>query len=146
MPPQICSGLVPQLPLRSMAVAPRFGWSDLFSRVTPLVLGAAGQGGGGGVFFWLAMFAVAVSPIACGIIVGTRRGIGVGGLTFLGVLMLYVAIAFAGCMLVLQRSDRDLPVSDARQVWKATGRIFRIAGRSRLLRGSGLSFLRARSV
>jgi hypothetical protein len=70
--------------------------------VLALVLGAAGQGGGGAVFFWLAAFAAAVSPIVCGIIVGTRRGIGAGVLTFLGVLMLYVAIAFAGCMLVLR--------------------------------------------
>ena len=63
---------------------------------------AGGRKGGGGDFgvslSFLALFAMLVCSIICAVMVGKRKGGGIGFLAFLGIQILYIGIAFAGCV------------------------------------------------
>ena len=49
-------------------------------------------------FLFLALPVILGCTLACAIMVGSRKGAGLGVLTFLGLQILYLAIAFAGCL------------------------------------------------
>ena len=78
----------------------------LFSPIAVMALavgiGAAGgrNGGGGDLgipLSFLPLLAMLVCSIICAVMVGKRKGGGIGFLAFLGIQVLYVGVAFAGC-------------------------------------------------
>jgi len=50
----------------------------------------------------LALLAMFVCSIICAVIVGKRRTVGLAILTFIGIQVVYVSVAFAGCGLLMQ--------------------------------------------
>ena len=64
------------------------------------VAGGRNRGGGdlGVPLSFLALFAMLVCSIICAVMVGKRKGGGIGFLAFLGIQILYIGIAFAGCV------------------------------------------------
>ncbi len=51
------------------------------------------------------LFAMLVCSILCAVMVGKRSGGGLGVLTFVGIQVLYIAVAFAGCAAVVGKMD-----------------------------------------
>jgi hypothetical protein len=66
------------------------------------MIAVAGDGGAAVGLFGAAGITALITPFICANAVARIRGRG-GVQTFFGVLMLYIAIAFAGCSVVLQR-------------------------------------------
>lgn len=68
------------------------------------IAAAGGRNGGGGDWgiplSFLALFAMLVCSIICAVMVGKREGGGMGFLTFVGIQVLYIGVAFAGCATV----------------------------------------------
>ena len=61
-------------------------------------IGGDNAAGGFGVILSLAtLLAMLVCSILCAITVGKRKGLGLGVLTFLGIQIVYIGVAFAGC-------------------------------------------------
>jgi hypothetical protein len=77
-----------------------------------MIVLSTSQGRGGEGLLSLSGFTAVISP--CGAVVGTRRGFGAGVLTLVGVVMLYVAIAFAGCMSRVPPRDSGRSLEDRR--------------------------------
>jgi len=64
------------------------------------IAAAAGRNDGGDLgipLSFLALFAMLVCSIICAVMVGKRKGGGIGFLTFVGIQVLYIGVAFAGC-------------------------------------------------
>lgn len=57
------------------------------------------------VFLFLALPVMLGCSIACSIQVGTRKGVGLGILTFFGTQILYLSAAFAGCVASIDHID-----------------------------------------
>ncbi len=79
----------------------------LFSPIAAMALAvgigvAGGRNGAGGdlgvPLSFLALFAMLVCSIICAVMVGKRKGGGIGFLAFLGIQILYIGVAFAGCV------------------------------------------------
>jgi hypothetical protein len=66
--------------------------------IAVLLVDGSGSSQASNILARLAGLGAVISSIMCGVTVGMRKGLSAGILTFLGVLMLYAAIAFAGCM------------------------------------------------
>lgn len=51
------------------------------------------------------LVAMLVCSIVCAVMVGKRQGGGIGVLTFVGVQVIYVSVAFAGCAVAMAKLD-----------------------------------------
>lgn len=84
---------------------PPLGFGFWAVLLIPIVLGLVGlrvHSSGdwmlGTRFLELAMIAAPVSGVTCAVMVGSRYGSGPGFLAFVGIVLLYGSIAFAGCV------------------------------------------------
>jgi hypothetical protein len=83
----------------------------LLGPVVAMALAAALSAGGKdleGMAFGLSMIsllAMLVCSIICAVWVGRRQGSGLGFLTFLGIQVFYIAVAFAGCAALVGKMD-----------------------------------------
>jgi len=66
---------------------------------------AASNSGAPLIFFFLSLPVMLGCSIACSIQVGSRKGAGLGVLTFIGTQILYISAAFGGCIASLQHMD-----------------------------------------
>jgi hypothetical protein len=101
----------PQPAPPALPIPPRpLGWTFVITLLAPflpiLLCVLTGVAGGRAakdsavpwVFLLLALPVMLGCSIACSIQVGTRKGVGLGILTFIGTQILYVGAAFAGCI------------------------------------------------
>ncbi|MCE9612186.1 MAG: hypothetical protein K8R23_18470 [Chthoniobacter sp.] len=59
----------------------------------------------GTLLSFVSVAAMVVGSIVCSVMVGKRKGGWIGMLTFIGIQVVYVAVAFAGCAAMIGRMD-----------------------------------------
>ena len=86
----------------------------LFAPVVSMAVAAAASTAGGrnsdlqGFGMLLSMgtlVAMLVCSIVCSVMAGKRKGGGIGVLTFIGIQVIYISVAFAGCALAIGKMD-----------------------------------------
>jgi hypothetical protein len=83
-------------PVASMAVA----------AAAPVIGGRnSGLEGFGVVLSLISMVGMIACSVVCAVMVGKRKGGGLGVLTFLGIQVVYVSVAFAGCVAMIGKMD-----------------------------------------
>ena len=79
-------------PIGSMALAA--GLSAIFGNDSP-------DGGAGMLLSMVTLPVMLVCSILCAVMVGKRKGAGLGILTFIGIQIVYIGVGFAGCATVM---------------------------------------------